>query len=439
LHIKKMCLLHKIQIPFTLPASRHRDIIKAMKKFKFIRKVNSVKIYKSIAVAAVMSLCLGVLSGCTTFDNFKQAFIDKPQDQKVTLQIGVYEPMTGADKEKGELEVKGIELAHEMYPTVNGKIVELVYADNASDIYAAETAIKELIYKEPTVILGSYGSVYSLVAGNYISEAEIPAIAMTNTNPLVTRNNPYYFRVCYVDSNQGDVLAKYLLKEKKEKKAGVLLPSGDDAAMAMATAFTDRIKAETKNEDAITVYEEYKAGASDFSKQLEAVKKSGVKSVLLAGDVVDSSNIIKQAKKMGLKTVFLGDSDWTGEEFEELVGSGLEGTEVAFVNFFSADEVVSKETEKFLRFYKEKYGENSEPEDGVALGYDAYIIALNAIDKADDDATSAEVAKVLKEQREFEGASGLITFSATGDPIKTAYISTWQEGKIVTLHTMEPM
>ncbi len=379
-----------------------------------------------------------MLSGCTTFDNFKQAFIEKPQDQKATLQIGVFEPMTGEAKEEGALEIKGIELAHEMYPTVNGKVVELVYADNASDIYAAETAIKELIHKEPTVILGSYGSVYSLVAGDYINEAQIPTITITNTNPLVTRNNPYYFRVCYVDSNQGDILAKYVLEQKKEKTAGVLIPAGDDAAMAMVAAFTDRIKAETENEDAILVYEEYETGASDFSKQLEAVKKSGVKSVLLSGNVSDSANIIKQANDMGLTTVFLGDTEWTEESFKELAGDSLNGANTAFVNFFGADEVVNEETEKFLKLYHEKYGEG-DPEDGVALGYDAYVIALNAIDKADDNASGKEIREVLAGQNAFQGASGNITFSAMGDPIKTAYISTWKDGKVVTLHTMDPM
>ena len=142
-----------------------------------------------------MILSVTVFAGCTTFDNFKAAFIDKPEDNKATIQIGVYEPITGVDSQHGELEVKGIELAHEMYPTVNGKFVELEYADNASDINAAETAIKELILKKPTVILGSYGSVYSMVAGDYIRDAKIPAIAVTNTNPLVTSKNDYYIRV----------------------------------------------------------------------------------------------------------------------------------------------------------------------------------------------------------------------------------------------------
>lgn len=398
-----------------------------------------MKIYRITAAFLLIALSIATFSGCTTFDNFKTAFIDKPEENTATILIGVYEPMTGVDSESSQAEIEGIELAHEMYPTVNGKFVQLEYADNASDIYAAETAIKELILKEPAVILGSYGSVYSMVAGEYINEAQIPAIAITNTNPLVTSNNDYYFRVCYVDSNQGDILARYVLESKKETTAGVLLPEGDDAAMAMATAFTDRIKAETENEDAITVYEEYTPGDKDFSAQLGAVEKAGVKSVLLPGDNIDSINIIKQASDMGLDVVFLGDKDWSSDEFQDLADGVATDANTAFVNFYAADEAVNEEAEKFLKAYHEKYGENSVPEDAVALGYDSYIIALDAIDRADDDATGEEIRDVLKEERSFQGASGTITFNTTGDPIKTAYISTWRDGELVSIYTVDPV
>ena len=398
-----------------------------------------VKINKRhISLVIMVVMVLSVFTGCATFENFKTGFIDKPQDHQATIRIGVYEPLTGADSEAAEQELKGIELAHEMYPTVNGKIVEMVYADNASDIYAAETAIKELVLKEPLVILGSYGSVYSLVASDHIRDAKIPAIAVTNTNPLVTKNNDYYFRVCYVDSNQGDILAKYLLGQKKQKKAGVLLPSDDDAAMAMATAFTDRMKAETGNEDAIAVYEEYKTGDKDFTKQLDAIKKSKVKSVLLPGNIKDSANIIKQAETMGLDVVFLGDREWSDYEFYKLTGDIVSEENVAFVNFYSVDKEATEESERFLKAYREKYGQNAVPQDSVALGYDAYVIALDAIDKAPDNATAKEVKAILGGQYHFHGASGVVTFSSTGDPIKTAYISTWKDRGVVSLYTMEP-
>ena len=84
------------------------------------RKVTPVKIYKRTALIITLILIMASMAGCTSFDNFKAAFIDKPQDKKATIQIGIYEPMSGADKNNAADEIAGIKLAYEQYPTVNG-------------------------------------------------------------------------------------------------------------------------------------------------------------------------------------------------------------------------------------------------------------------------------------------------------------------------------
>ena len=383
-------------------------------------------------------LTVTMLTGCTTFNNFKEAFLQQKKSSDVTIQIGIYEPMSGADSDAAKAEIKGIELAHEVYPNIGGKIVELVYSDNSSDIDAAETAINNLISKKPDVILGSYGSVYSMIAGKPINDAKIPAIAITNDNPLVTKNYPYYFRVCYVDSNQGDLLAKYVLEQKQETTAGVLIPNNDDVAMAMATTFVDRIEAETENEDAITAYETYKPGQKDFTKPLKAIQESGVKSVLLPGDSADSANIINQAADLGMDVMFLGSTDWSNKEFRSELSSSVSKEHLAFVNFFTADDTINQESEKFLEAYHEKYGKDKEPKDSVALGYDAYLIAINAINDAGNDPSGKDIRKVLASAKEFQGASGNITFNTEGDPLRSAQISTWEGKKIVSTYTVEP-
>lgn len=397
-----------------------------------------MKIRKIVAVAVTAVLTVTMLTGCTTFNNFKEAFLQQKKSSDVTIQIGIYEPMSGADSDAAKAEIKGIELAHEVYPNIGGKIVELVYSDNSSDIDAAETAINNLISKKPDVILGSYGSVYSMIAGKPINNAKIPAIAITNDNPLVTKNYPYYFRVCYVDSNQGDLLAKYVLEQKQETTAGVLIPNNDDVAMAMATTFVDRIEAETENEDAITAYETYKPGQKDFTKPLKAIQESGVKSVLLPGDSADSANIINQAADLGMDVMFLGPTDWSSKEFRSELSSSVSKEHLAFVNFFTADDTINQESEKFLKAYHEKYGKDKEPEDSVALGYDAYLIAINAINDAGNDPSGKDIRKVLASAKEFQGASGNITFNTEGDPLRSAQISTWEGKKIVSTYTVEP-
>ncbi|MBQ0079663.1 MAG: ABC transporter substrate-binding protein [Eubacterium sp.] len=402
-----------------------------------------MKIRRLLAVVITITLTLVMLTGCTTFENFYAAFIDDNATKNVNITIGVYEPVTGSESKQAVSEIRGIQLAHEVYPNINGKIVNVVYGDNASDVYASETAIKNLFSYNPDVILGSYGSVYSLVAGQYVKDNKTPAIAITNLNPLVTKNNDYYYRVCYVDSNQGDILARYILQSEGIETAGVLTPDDNDAALAMTSAFTSRIEAETGNDDAITAYQHYKSGDKDFSEQLKAIRTSGVKYVLLPGDKNDAVNIIKQANKMNLNAVFLGGTEWSTDEFKKMIGDDASPENIAYVSFLNPDAVATEveatdEMRKFLDAYHAKYGQDAIPDNNVALGYDAYLIAINAVSEAGQDPTGEDIKKVLDGRQTFQGISGDINFNHVGDPIKTAYISTLKDNVETLVYTVEP-
>ncbi|MGN0693800.1 MAG: ABC transporter substrate-binding protein [Lentihominibacter sp.] len=402
--------------------------------------------FKAAAVVATALAVLLSMTGCglTTFDNFKATFIDKEKNKVESIQIGVLEPVTGADSQDASKEIRGMQIAAKVHPEVNGKKVELVFADNKSDIYSTETAVETLLAKEPEVILGSYGSVYSLAAGDKIRDAGIPAIAATNTNPLVTKNNPYYFRVCYADAKQGALLARYVLESRNEKTAGILGPENDDAATAIAKEFKDKMRQSTDNEDAILYNESYKAGDKDFSEQLNKLKDSGVKAVLLPGDLADSQAIISQAAKMNLDVQFLGDTEWGDKNFLKGISAGGASEQVAFVQFFSGDgEVVESsvalEQEAFSRMAAEEGLTKQEMEDDrVALGYDAYMVAISAIETAGDGAEGKDIKAVLADQSQtYVGVSGIIRFDSYGDPVKTAYINTWDNGSQKTLYTVE--
>ena len=421
-----------------------------------------------ITAVCILALTAFALSGCTTFNNFKEAFIDEPADQTGTINIGVYEPMSGADKDGASPELAGIELAHETMPEVEGKKINLIYADNSSDINAAETAINTLLTKKPDVILGSYGSIYSLVAGEYVADATTPAIAITNTNPLVTRNNSYYFRVCNNEETQGRLLAQYVASTGEEE-AGILLPEKDDAATTLATAFVHEMKSLTDNDDALTFYEKYTTGDIDFSEHLAALKDSNVKYVLLPGEIKDATNIIRQASEMGLDVVFLGSTNWGTEEFFNTLTTDEAGETVfivnpknlAFVQFFATEgkdesnSSISEARQGFLNAYHAKYGEDQEPEEAVALGYDAYGVAVDAVLRAtagegatlDTEETASNNVNIpfgtrirnvlLGRGYEFDGASGVIRFNRKGDAKTTAYISTWEYGAIKAIYTIE--
>ena len=57
-----------------------------------------------------------------------------------------------------------------------------------------------------------------MAAGSIVKDAQVPAVAASATNPLVTLGNDYYFRVCFLDPFQGDVLARYAAEKLGAKK-----------------------------------------------------------------------------------------------------------------------------------------------------------------------------------------------------------------------------
>lgn len=78
------------------------------------------------------------------------------------VRIGVFEPATGDSGPGGKQEMLGMQYANQETPTVDigGETytVELVYADNGSDSSKAITAASELVSKDVSLVLGSYGS-----------------------------------------------------------------------------------------------------------------------------------------------------------------------------------------------------------------------------------------------------------------------------------------
>lgn len=391
---------------------------------------------KSTAVILLIILCITLFSGCTTLNNFREAFLNTGAGEEDTIKIGIYEPLSGREKEHGEMELQGIELAHELFPEALDKKVELVYADNKSDVDVAASTAQDLVKKKVSIVLGSHGSTLSLAGGDFFAKAKIPAITITSANPLVTSSNEYYFRTCYVQSFQGIALAKYTVEQMEVKKAAIFKDAEDDYAAAVAQTFTDKMLQLTTDENAIVKVIEYTSKRKDFKTQLQQVKDSGAGAVLLACKKSDAIKIMKQAKEIGFPLVFLGTDDWESQHFVREGGVDVEGA--VFSTYFDAEAEMTENTKVFLKAYREKYGGDAEPPSDAALGFDAYLLAIHAINSAGTSVDGAAIKEKLAATKNFPGASGNITFDENGDPIKSVVIKTIANGEFVHIYTVEP-
>ena len=98
-----------------------------------------------------------LLSGCTTFDSFRHAFFEKTdENQMPVITIGVFEPQTGKNSDRGQAELKGIELANSIYSNVDGYKVVISRVDTQSKVSTTRTAIQGLIEMKPAASPGYF-------------------------------------------------------------------------------------------------------------------------------------------------------------------------------------------------------------------------------------------------------------------------------------------
>lgn len=137
----------------------------------------------------------------------------KLDKQNKVITIGVYEPLTGDYSEYGNKEYLGIKYAN----SLNNKVkigseeydVKLYVCDNRSDQDAVSQTALDIVNQNALITLGSYGYEFSVLAASTFADAAVPSIACSCLKASVTENSKWYFRVCYTDSFEGNIMAKF--------------------------------------------------------------------------------------------------------------------------------------------------------------------------------------------------------------------------------------
>ena len=350
------------------------------------------------------------------------------------IKIGVFEPLTGANGAGGADEYDGIKLANKLSPEVLGKKVQLVVVDNKSDKVEAANAATVLAQKEKVnAVLGSWGSSLSMAGGPIFAEAKIPAVAVSATNPAVTKGNDFYFRVCFLDPFQGTVGAAYAFNELKAKKVAIIREVSNDYSVGLAKFFVDHFVKLSGDEKAIVATADYNTGDQDFSAQLTNIKQFEPDVIFAPGNYTESALIIKQARDLGITAKFIGGDTWDINAFLEVGGAAVEGAIVS--TFFANDVPINKTSEAFLKSFRDEY--KKEPPAVAALGYDAYLVVLDAIKRA-NSAEPQKIREALTQTKDFEGSAGSITINAERNADKAAVFKTVKDGKFVFLTTVKP-
>ncbi len=351
-----------------------------------------------------------------------------------TIKIGVYLPLTGRTAFGGQLELEGIQMAHKEMSEVLGKKVELVVVDNKTDKVEAANAVKRLIeYDKVVAVIGTYGSSLAMAGGEVAESAKVPMMGTSCTNPLVTQGKMYVFRACFIDPFQGAGAATYAINSLKMNKAALLIDVANDYCVGLANFFKQSYK---KLGGEIVSELKYNSGDQDFTAQLTEIISQNPDLLFIPADFAEGAIIMKQARELGAEFQIMGGDAMDNPEIVNIGGEAVEG----FIHTTFPYDPSMTDMSPIAKTFTENWTKNNPdkaPNVNAALGYDSYMLVVDAIKRAGSAEPDA-IRTALSSTKDFPGVTGSKTINATHDAESPVGIVQIKDGKKQFIGTVEP-
>lgn len=370
----------------------------------------------AIRIISVL-LCYSIFffSACTK--KTELATSNPSVNEQNEILFGEYGSMTGPESTFGIATHEGIMMAVEELNNkggVKGKKIRVITYDDQGKADEAVTTITKLITQDKVLlILGEVASSRSIAAGAVAQQYRIPMISPSSTNPKVTQIGDYIFRVCFIDPFQGAVMAKFAINNLKLKKAAILRDMRSDYSVGLANFFAESYK---QLGGQIVADLAYSSGDMDFKTQITAIKREKPDLLFVPGYYTEVGLIARQVKDLGFKGTLLGGDGWDSEKLTEIGGEAIMGG--YFSNHF-APEDKNPTVQNFVAHYKARYSKT--PNGLAAMGYDAALVAIDALNRA-TALTPTAVRDAIAATKNFQAVTGIITINNERNAVKPAVV-----------------
>jgi branched-chain amino acid transport system substrate-binding protein len=339
-----------------------------------------------------------------------------------SVGIGVLLPLTGDAAVYGRAIKNGIELALAQAASNQKDAVNLLYEDDRSQATAAVSAAQKLINldKVPAIVGGAMSSTAEAIIP--ICDANhVVLVSPTATKPSLIRMGQYFFRLWPSDDYDGKVMAETAYNKLGLRRIGILyvnLAYG----LGIAQVFEREFK---KFGGTISSSDGYPQGATDFRTLLTRIAGTRPDAIYLPGYVGEVTQILKQAKELGLKIRFLGVNSLYDPKLVEVAGDAAEGAIFTYPTFDTKSQ--DPAVVLFVQEYRAKYG--SDPDAFAAQGYDSLRVLLRAL--ATGAMNGQAIRDALLTGGVFEGPGGSFTFDRQGDVEKPLRLLEVKDGRFV--------
>ncbi len=346
------------------------------------------------------------------------------------VKIGHVGPTSGAIAHLGKDNENGARLAVEELNAkgvkIGGKAVkfELIAEDDAADPKQATAAAQKLVDSKVNGVVGHLNSGTTIPASKLYSDAGIPQISPSSTNPKYTRQGyKTAFRVVADDVHLGGTLGRYAVNQLKGKNVAVI-----DDRTAYGQGVANEFEKAVKAAGATIVGREFTSDkATDFMAILTTLKGKKPDVVFFGGMDSVGGPMLKQMKSLGINAKFMGGDGICTTELPKLAGDAMADGQVVCAEAGGVEGDQKKAAADFGVRFQKRF--NDDVKLYAPYVYDAVNVMVDAMVRAG----SSQPAKYLPElakTKAFAGVMGPISFDEKGD-IKNGALTlyTYKGGK----------
>lgn len=389
---------------------------------------------KSLAFVTATAMCAMGFVGCGNSQNTsgvantnatnEGADIPTETASGEVYKIGGMGPLTGDAASYGNSVKQGAEVAiNEINAAggVNGHNLALVFEDDECDEEKAISAYNKVMDEEVIAILGGVTSGCSIaISGESVNDGILQITPSGSALACTEGDNT--FRICFTDPLQGTTMAKYIA-EQGYKNIAIIYEAGSDYSIGITDAFV----AEAANQGlTIAAKEGFNHGDVDFKTQLTKIKSTDADCIFLPIYYTEVGYITEQATTVGVSLPYFGCDGWDGV----IKQVNDDTTNIEGATFLTPFVATSEEenVKAFVSAYEAAY--NAIPDQFAADSYDAIYAIKAALEKCGNDVTNENLIAAMTEI-EVKGLTGDMTFTAEGEPNKSAKVAVIENGQYV--------
>jgi branched-chain amino acid transport system substrate-binding protein len=343
------------------------------------------------------------------------------------VRIGLFAPITG---DLGAVGVRFREGAQLYVDQVNaqggidGRTVELLVEDDRNSPKEA-ASIAEKFASTPNLVLaiGTFTTTASLSAAPILTEAKIPQISPSSSNPKFTQFSAYQFRENTRDDLLAEKHADIVLNILKAKT--VVIPYVQDD-FGIFTAEVTKAAIERRG-GKVLLTQAVPTNSRDFRPLVSKIISLKPDAIFLPLYYQEGAIFVQQLRQAGSTIPIASPDPLSNPKFVELAGKAADGV-LLYTVYFNGDP--SKKA--FTDAYKAKYGRL--PDQWGALAYDSAGVGIAAIRRLADakkPINGQAVRDEIANGPPYEGVTGETKYDANREVNKTITLITIRDGQYV--------